>query len=169
MTLKLSVIIPVYKETNTIEEIFNKVNEYHIKNKEIIAIDDGSNDGSNIKLKEIFKKKQIPLEQLIVHKKNQGKGVAIQSGILICTGDIIIIQDADLEYDPSEYDKLISPLLNNKADVVYGSRFKGANESRVLYFWHRLGNRVLTFLSNMLTNLNFLFSINLFIFSFLPV
>ena len=154
MTVKLSVIIPVYNEVNTIEEVLNKVTEHHIKNIEIIVIDDGSNDGSNMKLKEIFKNKQIPLEQLIVHKKNQGKGAAIHSGVSICTGDIIIIQDADLEYDPSEYDKLISPLLNDKADVVYGSRFKGDNETRVLFFWHRLGNSFLTFLSNMLSNLN---------------
>ena len=154
MTVKLSVIIPVYNESNTIEEILNKVTENHIKDIEIIVIDDGSNDGSNIKLKEIFKNKLIPLEQLIVHKKNQGKGAAIHSGFSVCTGDIIIIQDADLEYDPSEYNKLISPLLNDKADVVYGSRFKGPSESRVLYFWHRLGNSFLTLLSNMLTNLN---------------
>lgn len=152
--MKLSVIIPVYNELNTIEEVLNKVTEHHIKNIEIIVIDDGSNDGSNMKLKEIFKNKQIPLEQLIVHKKNQGKGAAIHSGLLICTGDIIIIQDADLEYDPSEYDKLISPLLNDKADVVYGSRFKGIAETRILFFWHRLGNSFLTFLSNILSNLN---------------
>ena len=152
--MKLSVIIPVYNEFNTIEEILNKVTENHIMDMEIIVIDDGSNDGSNLKLKEIFKKKQIPLEQLITHKRNQGKGSAIHSGISVCTGDIIIIQDADLEYDPSEYNKLITPLLNDKADVVYGSRFKGANESRALYFWHRLGNSFLTFLSNMFTNLN---------------
>jgi len=154
MPVKLSVIIPVYNESNTIDELLNKVTENYIVDTEIIVIDDGSNDGSNKKLKEIFKKKKIPLEQLIVHKRNQGKGAAIRSGISVCTGDIIIIQDADLEYDPSEYNKLISPLLNDKADVVYGSRFVGANESRVLYFWHRLGNSFLTFLSNMFTNLN---------------
>ena len=154
MSVKLSVIIPVYNESNTIDELLNKVTENYIMDTEIIVIDDGSNDGSNRKLKEIFKKKKIPLEQLIVHKRNQGKGAAIRSGISICTGDIIIIQDADLEYDPSEYNKLISPLLNDKADVVYGSRFVGANEARVLYFWHRMGNSFLTFLSNLFTNLN---------------
>tara|TARA_Y100000590_G_scaffold470703_1_gene668019 strand:+ start:5248 stop:5934 length:687 start_codon:yes stop_codon:yes gene_type:complete len=148
--MKLSIIIPCYNEINTIDEIINAVLASSVSNKEIIIVDDCSNDGTQDKLK-TYDNKNI---KIIFHENNQGKGSAIRSGIEHVTGDIVLIQDADLEYNPSEYQMLIDPILNKKADVVYGSRFAGGAEHRVLYFWHRIGNGVLTFLSNMLTNLN---------------
>ncbi len=152
MKKKLSIIIPVYNEENTIKAILEKIHECKIDNFnfEIIIINDGSTDDS---LK-IIKENEKLFDQFINLEKNSGKGFAIKSGLKFATGDYIILQDADLEYDPSEYSKLLNPIINNKADVVYGSRFLGNDERRVLYFWHTVGNKFLTLLSNMLSNLN---------------
>ena len=149
--MKLSVIIPCYNESKTINKIIDKVISNSKYSMEIIVIDDFSTDGTREILETINKDK---ISKLILNERNYGKGYCLKKGIKESSGEVIIIQDADLEYDPSEYNKLISPLLNDKADVVYGSRFIGANESRALYFWHRLGNSFITFLSNMFTNLN---------------
>lgn len=145
----LSIIIPVYNEKDTIKDIIKAVEETPFR-KEIIVIDDGSTDGTRIILSKM-KKEGL---NIYMHNKNLGKGAAIQTGFSHATGDIIIIQDADLEYDPQEYSTLLAPLLAGKADVVYGSRFAGHGAHRVLYFWHYMGNRFLTFLSNLLCNLN---------------
>ncbi|MCX7858080.1 MAG: glycosyltransferase family 2 protein [Deltaproteobacteria bacterium] len=148
----LSVIIPVYNEVRTILEILKKVHEAPY-DKEIIVVDDGSFDGTRELLKTDENLKQIPNLKVIFHEKNKGKGAAIRSAISVATGDIILIQDADLEYDPIEYPNLLSPILEGKADVVYGSRFLGGPH-RVFYFWHYVGNKLITLLSNMLTDLN---------------
>lgn len=150
--MKLSVIIPCYNEFNTIDTIIKEVNDSPYKNKEIIIIDDFSTDGTRDKLKEIEKTGKV--SQVLYHSFNQGKGAALRTGIKAATGDLVIIQDADLEYDPNEYSRLVEPILQNKADVVFGSRFLGGDAHRVLYFYHRLGNGFLTLLSNMFTNLN---------------
>ena len=150
--MKTSIIVPCYNEKATIEEIISKINSIDI-DKEIIIIDDLSTDGS----REIIKNKiENNYENLTViyHEKNYGKGAAIRSGIEKITGEIAIIQDADLEYDPSDYHKILNPIFNDKADVVFGSRFVGSEEKNVLYFWHRVGNAFLTLLSNMFTNLS---------------
>ena len=146
----LSIIVPCFNEINTISEVIGKIKESPVNKKEIIIIDDFSNDGS----REFLKNLKDDLIQVIFHKKNQGKGSAINTGIKYARGKIIIIQDADLEYDPGEYSNLIKPITDNKADVVYGSRFKGGQPHRVVYFWHRVGNGFLTFLSNIFTDLN---------------
>ena len=146
----LSIIIPCFNEINTIDEVIKKVKNTSIKSKQIIIIDDCSTDGTREYLKSLEDKSII----VIFTEKNQGKGAAISKGFELATGEISIIQDADLEYDPDEYQKLINPILQNKADVVFGSRFQGAEPHRVVYFWHRLGNGFLTFLSNMMTNIN---------------
>ncbi len=151
--MKLSVVIPCYNELNTIERVIEAVRNSPYENKEILVVDDCSNDGTRDKLKNEIGPKGI-VEQIIYHEKNQGKGAAIRTGIHAASGDILIIQDADLEYDPSEYPKLLEPILSDKADVVFGSRFIGGEAHRVLYFWHRVGNGILTTFSNMLTNLN---------------
>ena len=149
--MRLSVIIPCYNEKNTILQIVNAVIASKCMEKEIIIVDDCSTDGT----KEVLKNKVSPLvDKIIYHEKNQGKGAAIHTGISNASGDIILIQDADLEYDPQEYSVLVAPILENKADVVYGSRFMGGRPHRVLYFWHSLGNRILTQVSNIFTNLN---------------
>ena len=152
--MKLSIIIPIYNEERTISEIVHAVES---SNKlgldhEIILIDDFSSD----KTPEIISKidKENPSLIMVKHSINQGKGAALRSGFQQATGDIILIQDADLEYDPKEYPKLLKPIIENKADVVYGSRFRSDQETRVLYFWHRVANGLLTLLSNMFTNLN---------------
>jgi glycosyltransferase involved in cell wall biosynthesis len=147
--MKLSVIIPVYNEEKTIRDIYNAVRSVEIE-KEIILVDDCSTDGSGSILKELSE----PGTRIITHEKNMGKGAALRTGFKNATGDIVIIQDADLEYDPSQYHKLIQPILEGKADVVYGSRFVTGDYRRVLFFWHMVGNKFLTLLSDMLTNLN---------------
>ena len=149
--MKLSVIVPCYNEENTIEKIIDKIKENTEPSTEIIVIDDKSNDNTNHILKNSIKNK---ITKLIINEKNFGKGYSIRQGIKEASGDIILIQDADLEYDPSDYKKLIKPFEEGFADVVYGSRFIGSEEKRVLYFWHMIGNKILTLLSNMFTNLN---------------
>jgi len=151
MTYKLSVIIPCYNEIKTIKDLLLKVMNSPIDNLEIIIIDDKSTDGSKELLENDLSEH---IDKLICHEYNQGKGAAIRSGIRHATGDFIIIQDADLEYDPQEYPKLLKPILEDKADVVYGSRFLGGESHRVLYFWHSIGNNFLTLLCNMLSDLN---------------
>jgi len=148
--MKISIIIPCYNEINTIEKIIDKILLQEAFDKEIIVIDDNSTDGTRDLLKSIKGK----YNKLIINSKNYGKGYSIKKGISNATGDIILIQDADLEYDPSDYERLIRPIILDNADVVFGSRFAGAEEKRVLFFWHSLGNKFLTLLSNMLTNLN---------------
>ncbi len=155
-SIKLSVIMPVYNEKNTIRKILELVEAVHIP-KEIVIVDDYSIDGTREILREIEKEKQEKDNNIKIfyHDKNMGKGAAIRTAIKEATGDIIIIQDADLEYDPQDYYRVIYPIVIGKADVVYGSRFIGSLYHRVLYFWHYLGNRFITFCSNMFTNLNF--------------
>ena len=149
--IKISLIIPCYNELNTISKIINKVLEIKKFDYEIIVVDDFSKDGTREILKEMLNNK---IHYLILNDKNYGKGYCIRQGIKKATNDIILIQDADLEYDPSDYEKLIKPIVNNKADVVFGSRFIGSDEKRVLYYWHSLGNAFLTLISNIFTNLN---------------
>ena len=147
--MKLSVVIPVYNEKNTILQLLDRVRKVDLP-KEIILVDDLSTDGT----RELLQKQQVSDElKIILQPKNQGKGFALRTGFGAVTGDIVVVQDADLEYDPEEYFALIQPILANKADVVFGSRFLGGPH-RVLLFWHSVGNRVLTMLSNMLTDLN---------------
>ena len=149
--MKLSVIIPCFNEINTIEQIIAKVQDFKDLEKEIIVIDDCSNDGTKEKLNSELSNS---IDKLILNDKNLGKGYSLRKGISEATGDIIIFQDADLEYDPTEYKNLLKPILEGKADVVFGSRFIGSGEKRVLYFWHRVANLILTTLSNMFSNLN---------------
>jgi glycosyltransferase involved in cell wall biosynthesis len=147
--LNLSVIIPVYNEESTIGIILEKVS--HIKNlKEVIVVDDGSTDSSA----QIVEKLDFPKVRLVIQERNSGKTAAVQRGLQEVSGDITIIQDADLEYDPDEIEDVIKPIMNNKADVVYGSRFLVKRATRVLYYYHYLANKFLTFLSNILTNVN---------------
>ncbi len=148
--MKLSIVIPVYNEVKTLEEILTRVSASPV-DKEILLVDDCSTDGTRDILKTIEK---LSTCRVFYHERNQGKGAALRTGISHATGDVVIIQDADLEYDPAEYPKLLQPILDGKADVVYGSRFAGGESHRVLYFWHMMGNRFLTLMSNMFTNLN---------------
>ncbi len=146
----LSILIPCFNEINTIDELIRRVKKSPIKSKEIIIIDDCSNDGTQEFLKNI----DDDSIKVVFNSVNLGKGAAISKGIKLATGEITIIQDADLEYDPNEYQKIIKPILIDKADVVYGSRFQGAEPHRVVYFWHRVGNGFLTLLSNIMTDIN---------------
>ncbi len=149
--MKLSIIIPCYNECKTIADIVNAVNNSTYPSKEIILIDDCSTDGT---LEIIETELADKVSKVIKHDINRGKGAALRSGFAEATGDLVVIQDADMEYDPNEYQQLIAPILSGRADVVYGSRFIGDRPHRVLYFWHRIGNGMLTLLSNMFTNLN---------------
>ena len=146
----LSVIVPCFNEIKTLEEVIKKIKNSPIDSMEIIVVDDFSTDGSRDILKKISDEDVIT----VFHEKNKGKGAALSSGINIARGEIIIIQDADLEYDPNEFPQVIGPIIDGKADVVYGSRFQGGQPHRVVYYWHRLGNGFLTFLSNIFTDLN---------------
>ncbi|MEH1822526.1 MAG: glycosyltransferase family 2 protein [Nostoc sp.] len=149
--MKVSVIIPCYNERETIFQVVQTVKGSPIKNLEIIIVDDCSIDGT----REILQSKlELEVDRVIYHRKNQGKGAALRSGFTVATGDIVIVQDADLEYDPQEYPLMIEPILACKADVVFGSRFQGGKPHRVVYYWHRVGNGFLTMLSNMFTNIN---------------
>tara|TARA_B100000963_G_scaffold167428_1_gene145420 strand:+ start:3196 stop:3882 length:687 start_codon:yes stop_codon:yes gene_type:complete len=148
--MKVSIIIPCFNEKDTVEALLDNVNQDSFFDKEIIIIDDFSTDGT----REILKKINDKYTKLILNEINSGKGYCIQRGIKEANGDIILIQDADLEYSPTDYKKLIDPITNGDADVVFGSRFVGSQQTRVLYFWHTVGNKFLTILSNMFTNLN---------------
>lgn len=151
--MKLSIIIPCYNEIETIETIIKQVQDVNLEGieKELVIVDDGSQDGTRDFLDTL---REQDCFQIIFHEVNKGKGAALRTGFERATGDLMIVQDADLEYDPNEYPKLLKPILNGKADIVYGSRFAGGESHRVLYFWHSLGNKCLTLLSNMFTNLN---------------
>lgn len=151
---KISIVIPVYNEESTIHAVIDKVKSVPLQyEKEIIIVDDCSTDKTKEILQDVIQTNGSALK-VIYHNKNKGKGAALKTGFASAGGDIIIIQDADLEYDPVEYPKLIKPILDGKADVVYGSRFSGEGPHRILYFWHYVGNKFLTILSNMFTNLN---------------
>lgn len=149
--MKLSVVIPCYNEERTIRAIVDAVRASPYADKEIIVVDDCSRDATRAILENEI---AALVDRVVYHEVNQGKGAALRTGIAAATGDIVVIQDADLEYDPNEYPLLVEPILQDKADVVYGSRFMGGRPHRVLYFWHRVGNGLLTFLSNMFTNLD---------------
>jgi glycosyltransferase involved in cell wall biosynthesis len=154
---KLSIIIPAYNEGPTIYKILDKIKGVSLINaieKEIIIVNDCSADNTVESVKEYIKINSDLKIELIEHDKNKGKGAAIHTGIKVSTGDVIVIQDADLEYDPEEYNILMKPIIDGVADVVYGSRFMGGKPHRILFFWHSIGNKFLTFLSNMFSNLN---------------
>ena len=149
--MKLSIVIPCYNELATIEQILDAVRASSWPDQEIIVVDDFSRDGTRALLEGKLRTK---VDRLVLHDRNQGKGAALRTGIAHATGELVIIQDADLEYDPQQYPRILAPIVEGRADVVFGSRFMGAEPHRVLYFWHRMGNGLLTLLSNMFTNLN---------------
>lgn len=151
--MKLSIVIPCYNELNTIGTIIEAVSASPWPDKEIIVVDDCSRDGTREKLKTEIEPMGLA-DKIFYHETNQGKGAALRTGIRAATGELVIVQDADLEYDPKEYPRLVDPIVANRADVVFGSRFSGGDARRVLYFWHRVGNGFLTLTSNMFTNLN---------------
>ena len=147
----VSIVIPCYNEVVTLEKVIDAVLESPVGSKEVIIVDDGSTDGT---AELIRNKLEQRVARVIFHEKNQGKGAALRSGFAVATGDVVLVQDADLEYDPRDYDRLLAPIAAGKADVVYGSRFAGGEAHRVFFFWHYTVNRGLTLLSNILTNLN---------------
>lgn len=149
--MKLSIVMPCYNEVDTIDEIVDALKKMPYENKEIIIVDDYSTDGTRERLENEF---ESIVDKIVYHPYNQGKGAALRTGIKAATGDIIIIQDADLEYNPNEIPRVIGPIIDGKADVVYGSRFTGSGPHRVVYYWHMLGNKMLTMLSNIFTNIN---------------
>jgi glycosyltransferase involved in cell wall biosynthesis len=149
--ITLTIVIPVYNELSTIEEIVTRVSAAPVPNKEIILVDDYSTDGCREFIKE---KLESRVAKVIYQSRNFGKGYALKTGFQHATGDIVLIQDADLEYDPNQYPNLIEPIVTGRADVVYGSRFMGGGPHRVVYFWHYIGNKLLTLMSNMFTNIN---------------
>ena len=151
MSYTLSVIIPCYNEKATIGTLLEAVARSPVENREVIVVDDYSTDGTRELLQNELRD---GIDVLVMHEVNQGKGAALRSGFEKASGDFVIIQDADLEYDPDDYAKLLEPMLDGKADVVYGSRFLGGDSHRVLFFWHSMGNRFLTFMCNMFSNLN---------------
>jgi glycosyltransferase involved in cell wall biosynthesis len=149
--MKVSVVIPCFNERGTIEQIVRAIRASPVQDLEIVIVDDFSTDGTV----EALREKVAPMvDRVIYHSQNQGKGAALRTGFAAATGDIILVQDADLEYDPDDYPALLEPIFSGNADAVFGSRFMGARPHRVLYFWHMVGNKFLTLLSNMLTNLN---------------
>jgi glycosyltransferase involved in cell wall biosynthesis len=151
--MKLSIVIPIYNEVDTLDEIIQLVLSVDVgMERELVLVDDCSSDGSRDKLE--AHQKAHPEWKVCFHEENQGKGAALRTGFAAATGDLVLIQDADLEYDPRDYPRLLSPVLDGHADVVYGSRFLGGGPHRVVYFWHSIGNRFLTLLSNMMTDIN---------------
>jgi glycosyltransferase involved in cell wall biosynthesis len=153
----LSIIIPVFNEERTVILLLDKIKNVTLPcdlMKDVIVVDDGSEDGTCKILENYINNNQDLNIRLLIHEINKGKGAAIHSGIKLAIGEYLIIQDSDLEYDPEEYEVLLGPILKGVADVVYGSRFKGSNPHRILFFWHSIGNKFLTFLSNIFTNLN---------------
>lgn len=148
--MTISIVIPVYNEVKTLFILLETLLQHTISFEEIIIVDDGSFDGTT----EALRRFNHPRVKIFYHAKNQGKGAALRTGFQQAQGEIVIVQDADLEYHPNDYPLLLEPILNNKADVVYGSRFVGSQAHRVVFFWHMVGNKLLTFFSNMLTNIN---------------
>jgi glycosyltransferase involved in cell wall biosynthesis len=147
----VSIVIPCYNEVSTVEKLVDTVLASPVPDKEVILVDDGSIDGT----REVLRDKIEPrVARVIYHERNQGKGGALRTGFAAATGDVVLIQDADLEYDPRDYERLLKPIFEDRADVVFGSRFRGGESHRVMFFWHSVANHILTLLSNMLTDLN---------------